>query len=48
MPWITNQVAITGLSKEEAIHKLAQNGPRLYGSEENHKTLDAFMALLNR
>ena len=35
-----------GLSKEEAIWKLAQNGPRLYGSDENHRRLDQFMALL--
>ena len=36
----------TGMSKEDAICKLAQNGPRLFGSEEDHKTLDAFLALL--
>ena len=37
----------TGLSKEAAIHKMTEKGgPRLYGSEENHETLDAFIQLL--
>ena len=36
----------TGLSKEDAIRKLAENGPRLYGTEENHKTLDKFLDFL--
>jgi dual specificity MAP kinase phosphatase len=36
----------TGLSKEAAIRKLAENGSRLYGSDEDHKTLGAFAALL--
>ena len=37
----------TGLSKEDAIRKMTENGgPRLYGSEENHETLDAFLALM--
>lgn len=36
----------SGLSKDEAIRKLAEKGPRLYGTGENHKALDAFSALL--
>lgn len=36
----------TGMSKEDAIWKLKQNGPRLYGSAENHQTLDKFIELL--
>ena len=37
----------TGLSKEEAIRKLAEKGPRLYGSDEDHQTLDAFLKLVD-
>ena len=36
----------TGLSKDAALRKLAENGPRLYGTEENHQTLDKFQKLL--
>lgn len=36
----------TGLSKEAAIAKLAENGPRLYGSEEDQRVLENFIALL--
>lgn len=38
----------TGLSKDEAIHKLRDNGPRLYGTDENHRTLDNFLELLSK
>ncbi|MGC1377253.1 MAG: dual specificity protein phosphatase [Anaerolineales bacterium] len=43
---IVAYLIFTGLSEEEAIRKFAENGLRSYGSEENHKTLDAFVALL--
>ncbi len=38
----------TGLSKDEAIRKLGENGPRLYGTDENHRTLDQFISLLEQ
>ncbi len=36
----------TWLTKDEAIRKLGENGPRLYGTDENHRTLDQFISLL--
>lgn len=38
----------TGLSKDDAIRKLGENGPRLYGTDENHRTLDQFISLLEQ
>ncbi len=37
----------TGLSKDEAIRKLAEKGPRLYGTDEDHKVLDAFLKIID-
>jgi protein-tyrosine phosphatase len=36
----------TGSSKDEAIWRLAEKGPRLYGTDEDHKILDAFSKLV--
>lgn len=35
----------TGLSKDEAIRKLAEKGPRLYGTDEDHEILNAFLKM---
>lgn len=38
----------SGMNKEEAIWQLKKNGPRLYGTEENHQTLDKFIELIKK
>lgn len=38
----------SGLSKEDAIWKFREKGSRLYGSDEQQKTLDQFIALLSK
>jgi len=38
----------TGLSKDEAIRKLAEKGPRLYGTDEDHETLNAFLKIADK
>jgi len=38
----------TGLSKDDAIRKLAEKGPRLYGTDDDHKTLDAFIKSISK
>lgn len=38
----------SGLDKAEAIRQLRQNGSRLYGTEENHETLDKFIELISK
>ena len=37
----------SGMSKDDAIWKLKEKGPRLYGSDENHQTLDKYIELLS-
>ncbi|HNM36532.1 MAG TPA: dual specificity protein phosphatase [Anaerolineales bacterium] len=37
----------SGMDKEEAIWHFKKNGSRLYGSEENHQTLDKFVKLIS-
>jgi len=37
----------TGFSKENAIRKLAEKGPRLYGTDDDHITLDVFIDAIN-
>ncbi len=37
----------SGMNKEEAIWQFKKNGSRLYGSEENHQTLDKFIELIS-
>jgi protein-tyrosine phosphatase len=38
----------SGMEKDEAIWQLRKNGSRLYGTEENHQTLDKFIELLSK
>ena len=38
----------TGLSKDDAIRKLAEKGPRLYGTDNDHKALDAFIKSISK
>ena len=38
----------TGLSKDEGIRKLAEKGPRLYGTDEDHETLNAFLKIADK
>ena len=38
----------SGMNREEAIWQLKKNGPRLYGTEENHQTLDEFIKIISK
>ena len=37
----------SGLDKEKAISQLKEKGSRLYGTEENHQTLDKFIEFIS-
>ena len=37
----------SGLSKDEALWKFRDKGPRLFGSDEDHETLDRFIEFMN-